>query len=203
MCKNMFQRDVVSLFFVINAIGNIPLFLAILARFDPPKQRSIIVREFSFALGILLLFNFFGIHVLNIIGISPPVIGIAGGAVLFLIAISMVFPREKQRSTKVEPMIVPLAMPVIAGPGTITAVMIFTNQAPNPFIVTAAIIVALGISLAIILASSYIRKWLGEKGMVAIERLGGMIIALIGMQMIVGGIVKLVQHDFFGIPYGG
>ena len=126
--------SIISLFFVLNSIGNIPLFLAILAPFELKRQRFIILREFFFAFIILLIFNFFGQEALKAIGISPPVIGIAGGAVLFLIAITMIFPHhDKRKATRQEPMIVPLATPITAGPGTITAVMIFSHQAPLSF----------------------------------------------------------------------
>ncbi|MCB1117037.1 MAG: MarC family protein [Chlamydiia bacterium] len=200
----MFQRDVISLFFVLNSIGNIPLFLAILAPFDLKRQRFIILREFFFAFIILLIFNFFGQEALNAIGISPPVIGIAGGAVLFIIAITMIFPRDdKRKINKQEPMIVPLATPITAGPGTITAVMIFSHQAPSPLFVTAAISIALAASLIVILAASNIKRLLGEKGLIAIERLGGLILALIGVQMIMSGIFSFVKYEFMGVPFGG
>ena len=200
----MLQKFTISLFFVLNSLGNIPLFLAILAPFELKRQRIIILREFLFAFFILLLFNFFGQHVLSIIGISPPTIGIAGGAVLFLIAITMIFPSEKKfKSSKHEPMIVPLATPITAGPGSITAVMIFAHQATNPFQGVIAIVIALSVSLGVILTASNIKKLLGEKGLFAIEKLGGLILALIGIQMIMSGIIKFVQHEFFNVPYGG
>ncbi len=201
----MFDRYVISLFFVLNAIGNIPLFLAILAPFPLKRQRMIILREFFIAFIILLIFNFFGQHALNLIGIDPPIIGIAGGAVLFLIAVMMIFPHENQklRGSKHEPMIVPLATPITAGPGTITAVMIFSHQASSPFVITGAIAIALFASMLIILAASNIKRLLGEKGLIAIERLGGLILTLIGVQMIMSGIAQFIQHEFHGIPYGG
>ncbi|MCB1108679.1 MAG: NAAT family transporter [Chlamydiia bacterium] len=200
----MFDRYVISLFFVLNSIGNIPLFLAILAPFPLKRQRIIILREFLFAFIILLIFNFFGQHALDLIGIQPPIIGIAGGAVLFLIAVMMIFPHDTRlKGSKHEPMIVPLATPITAGPGTITAVMIFSHQASSPLVITGAIAIALGLSLIVILAASNIKRLLGEKGLFAIERLGGMILALIGVQMIMSGIAKFVQHEFFHLPYGG
>lgn len=200
----MFQRDIISLFFVINAIGNIPLFLAMLSPFDHKRQRIIILREYLIALSLLLVFNFFGVKALDLIGISPPMLGIAGGAVLFLIAISMIFPKPlKGTAPRSEPIAVPLAIPAIAGPGAITSVMIFSHQASSPLMVTAALCIAMSASAVISLGASSIKHLLGEKGLIAIERLGGMIFALIGVQMIMTGIATFVKFEFFGMPYAG
>lgn len=189
----------ISLFFVINATGQIPLFLGLLTRFDQKKQLQIITRELLIALLILILFTFFGDWILEMLGINRPIIAIAGGVLLFLISLSMIFPKTNgngQEALNAEPMIVPLAIPVIAGPGAITAVMLFAHDSGNPFLIAGAVIVAWIPSLIILLLGSYIKQILGEKGLIAVERLGGMLIALIGTQMLTNGILELVK-DFF------
>lgn len=117
----------ISLFFVINVLGNIPLYLALLGRYSVKKQRMILIREFAIALLILLAFNYFGAKIFEFLEITQHILGMAGGILLLLISIIMIFPsHEGEKEPKHEPMIVPLATPVIAGPGSITAVMLFS-----------------------------------------------------------------------------
>lgn len=194
-----------AIFLVLNATGQIPLFLGLLAPFEHKRQIKIILRELTIALLLLLLFTFFGDKILEVIGISRPIIGIAGGALLFLISLSMIFPKDSNEplpKLKTEPMIIPLAIPVITGPGAITAVMLYAHETENPLLVGGAVICAWVPSLIIILAGSYIKKILGEKGLVAVERLGGMLVCLIGIQMLTNGILLLVK-DYFNITISG
>ncbi len=193
-----FFAFVLSLFVVINALGNLPLFIGLLARYDVKTQRRIILRELTIALFILLLFNFFGDVILRILGISEPIIGIAGGTVLFLIALGMIFPKpHASESPAQEPFIVPLATPIIAGPGAIAYVMVFAAETQNYWLSTLAIILAWVPSLCILLLASNIKYFLGEKGLIACERMGGMIISLIAVQMFSTGCVKLIKACFF------
>ena len=120
-----------SLFFVFNATGQIPLFLALLAKFDQKQQTRIIIREFLIALAILLLFTFAGDEILSILGISRPIIAIAGGILLLIISLGMIFPKNGDTQTQQltqEPLIIPLAMPIITGPGVITTVMMYSHE---------------------------------------------------------------------------
>ena len=191
-----------TIFFVLNATGNVPLFLAMLARFDHKRQIRIIIRELLIALLILLLFTFFGDAILKLLGITRPIIAIAGGVLLFIISLTMIFPKtvaanEKKALTQ-EPMIIPLAIPIITGPGAITTVMLYVHQTGSVFLVAGAAFAAWVPSLIILLLGSYIKQILGEKGLVAIERLGGMLVCLIGIQMLASGVLLLVK-DYFSI----
>jgi multiple antibiotic resistance protein len=188
-----------AIFFVLNATGQIPLFLAMLARFDQKRQLKIIFREMAVALAILLLFTFFGDGILRILGISRPIIAIAGGILLFLISLSMIFPKPDAGGEKAllqEPMIIPLAIPVITGPGAITTVMLYAHETGSSFLVAGAAFAAWVPSLIILLLGSYIKQLLGEKGLVAVERLGGMLVCLIGIQMFTNGTLALVKEYF-------
>jgi multiple antibiotic resistance protein len=195
-----------AIFFVLNATGQIPLFLAMLAHFDHKRQMRIIIRELSVALVLLMLFIFFGDRILEILGITRPIIGIAGGILLFLISLTMIFPKTvKDDGEKVslqEPMIIPLAIPVITGPGAITTVMLYAHETGQPFLVAGAALAAWVPSLIILLLGSFIKKALGEKGLVAVERLGGMLVCLIGIQMLTSGALVLIQ-EFFKIKIPG
>ena len=189
----------VSLFLILNAVGQIPLFISILAPYEHKKQQLIIIRELFIALGLLILFNFFGKEVLHLLGISNSIIGMAGGILLFLIAITMIFPKEEKPSGLPihEPLVIPLAIPVITGPGAIATVMLFAMKTGRPTYVLGAILIAWVPSLLILLASSYLKKILGVKGLIAVQRLGGMIVCLIGIQMFSTGIINLVKENFF------
>jgi multiple antibiotic resistance protein len=189
-----FFAIVLSLFFVLNPLGNIPVFIGLLASYDVKKQRKIIVRELLIALFILLLFNFFGDEILHLLGISKPIIGIAGGILLFIIALGMIFPKsEIPEKPKQEPLIVPLATPIIAGPGAIATVMVYSEHFSSEWIMPIAIILAWLPSFLLFLAASNIKHLLGERGLAACQRLGGMLICLISVQMFSSGAIKLVQ----------
>jgi multiple antibiotic resistance protein len=190
---------VISFFVVMNALGNIPLFVSVLGKYPIKTQRRIVTREMLIALLILLLFNFFGDDILRLLGISQPIIGIAGGTLLFIIALGMIFPsREKTPETnRHEPLIVPLATPMVAGPGAIATVMVYSDQVHNAFFMAGAIFVAWLACFIILFASSNIKYFLGKKGLAACEKLGGMIIILIAVQMFSSGIITLIQDTFY------
>lgn len=200
--QTSFLTIAMAIFFVLNATGQIPLFLALLAHFDHKRQLRIIARELTIALAILLMFTFFGDKILEILGITRPIIGIAGGILLFLISLTMIFPKTAkdngEKGLTQEPLIIPLAIPVITGPGAITTVMLYAHETGNSFLVAGAAVAAWVPSLIILLLGSYIKQALGEKGLLAVERLGGMLVCLIGIQMLTSGILLLVK-DYFHI----
>jgi multiple antibiotic resistance protein len=194
-----FFTIVAAVFFVLNATGQIPLFLALLSPFEHKRQLKIITRELIFALIILLLFTFFGDWILKVLGITRPIIGIAGGILLFIISLTMIFPKasqDPQEKLTQEPVVIPLAVPVITGPGAITTVMLYAHEIGNPVVVASAVFCAWVPSLLILLAGSFVKRLLGEKGMIAVERLGGMLVCLIGVQMLTSGALSLVKESF-------
>ena len=184
-----------SLFFVLNSLGNVPFFVGILSGYSIKRQRKIIAREMLIALFILLVFNFFGEEILNVLGVSRCVMGIAGGTLLFLISLTLIFPKPKTlKVPQREPFVFPLALPAVAGPGAITAVMIYSQQVASPLMMVLPIFGAWFCTALVLLASSNIKLFLGQKGLTACERLGGMIISLIAVQMFTQGILELVQN---------
>ncbi|MBI5346971.1 MAG: MarC family protein [Chlamydiae bacterium] len=188
----------ISFFFVLNAIGQMPVYLAILAPFDHARQKKIIFRELLIALGVLLAFNFYGENILNALRITKSTIGIAGGLLLGIIAINLIFPKNEINNNhygEKEPFIIPLAVPGLAGPGAITAAMIFSTQY-GKFLSAGAIVSAWIPSLILLLASSYVKKFLGEKGMQAVEKFGGMLLWLIGIEMFASGVIELIKTNF-------
>ncbi len=180
-----------SLFILLDSIGNIPIFVAIMHTLPPKRRRSIIVRELIISLGVILLFYFLGDPLLALLGVSQDAILIAGGIILFMIAIKMVFPRPhdpiEDKSLDKEPFIVPLAIPLTAGPAVLAAVMLYARQEPRVWVTLSAIVLAWGCSLLVLLSCSLITRLLGPRGIVACERLMGLILTLIAVEMFLKG----------------
>lgn len=186
-----------SLFVVYNVLGNIPFYIAILSPFTPRKQKLILLREMTIALGILLAFGFFGDEILSFLGITGGIIGIAGGILLLLISLTMIFPKHSvEGMPEHEPLIVPIAMPAMAGPGSIAAVMLYAHTFDALWKVSLVIFFAWVPSLAILLAASNIKRFIGEKGLMAFERFGGLLISLIAVQMLTSGVISLIKENF-------
>lgn len=199
-----FLSAAISLFLIMNALGNVPLFVALLAKYDVQRQKRIIFRELLIALGILLIFSYFGNWIMDAMGISQPIIGISGGILLIIIALGMIFPRPGDKTASEdlehEPFVVPLAMPIITGPGSIATVMVYSEQIDNLWIMTGIILAAWIPSLIILFLSANIKHLLGQKGVLAMQKFGGMLICLIAIHMLVGGILSIVQTTFHIVP---
>ncbi len=182
-----------SLFILMDAVGNIPFFISFLKGIKPHRQKTIIVRELLIALGVILLFVFLGDAFMQFLNIQSDTIEITGGILLFLLALKMVFPPANKGSESPplsgeEPFIVPLAVPLIAGPGVLAAAMIYDKQAMNNWIVALAVCLAWIASLAILLIAPWLQKVLGSKGLVAMERLMGLLLTLISIEMFLSGL---------------
>lgn len=185
-----------SLFILMDPVGNVPIFISILKDIPPRRQRAIILRELLIALGVIVVFNFIGDALLTALGVSEASVLLSGGIILFLIALKMIFPTPKdleinQHKDK-EPFLVPLAIPLVAGPAALAAVMIYSKQTSS-FITVSAIIIAWIASTIILLSSLFIRRLLGSRGIIACERLMGLILTLISVEMFLEGIKIYVR----------
>jgi multiple antibiotic resistance protein len=183
---------VVVLFLILNPLGNIPVFVSTLKPIDPKRHTFIIIRETFLAFLLLEAFMLFGQYILHGVQISEQALGISGGIIMFLIAIRMIFPGEKNKAERLntmEPFFVPLAVPLTAGPGALTTVMLFATQQPDKrllwFLAIAIASVAVGATL---LAGRYLSNYLGERGLVALERLSGMMLTAMAVQMFLSGV---------------
>ncbi|NGX64043.1 MAG: hypothetical protein KR126chlam6_01467 [Candidatus Anoxychlamydiales bacterium] len=194
-----FSQSVLYIFFVFNAIGEIPVFVSLLARYSHKKQIKIIIRELVIALVVLLCFAFFGKRMLEALQISTYTIGMGGGLLLIIIALNMIFPKLEHANKKDlhghEPFIIPLAIPGLAGPATIAAMFILSAQV-GPLVTAGALLIAWIPSLILLLAASFIKRVLGDKGILAVEKIGGMIIILLGIEMFTKGVIDLVKAKF-------
>jgi multiple antibiotic resistance protein len=192
-----FQSAVIALFFVLNGLGNIPLFAGLLSRYPEARQKQIIVRELLIAFVILLSFAFLGKEILGILGISRGVLEVAGGLILLLIAVGMLFPKPQTvEAVESEPFIVPMAFPLLAGAGSMTNVMTLGATIDSSLTLLGVIFVAWLLTSVLLIWSSQLKNFLGSKGMVACEKLGGLVIVLIAVQMLTSGFARIVADLF-------
>lgn len=187
-----FVSAAVLLFLVMDSLGNIPLFLSALKQVPPERQRKVILREMLIALAVLLLFLFLGGQMLRLLGLSQPALSAAGGIILMIIALRMVFPSRDHslhEEVSAEPFIVPLAIPYIAGPSALATVLLLMSREPGRWIEwTGALLLAWGLCLPAMLAATRLRDILGVRGLTAVERLMGLILVTIAVEMLMGGI---------------
>jgi multiple antibiotic resistance protein len=196
--KNLFSVSL-SLFIVMNAFGNVSLFLSLLKGIPKKRQKQIVLRELIIALVIIILFNYIGIFLLDFLNITEDIIRIAGGVVLFLLSLRMLFPQVKEKKEVetelkkiTEPFIVPLAIPLVAGPAVLAAVILYSQQISDPILIS-AIVIAWITTLIILLISAHLSDWFGERGLIAIERLMGFIMVLIAIQMFLTGLKSFMR----------
>lgn len=180
---------IVTIFVTLNPLGNIPVFVAMLKDFSPERQRVIITRELTFSLLILLLFSFCGDYILGAFDLNIPILRIAGGMLLSLIALGMLFPKpQSSEALKQEPFLVPLAIPIVTGPASISTVMVFSHEVQNQWIMFLGIMGAWIPSIISLLLSSFLKRVLGERMLVAFEQIFGMVLMFISAQMVSVGI---------------
>ncbi len=189
----------ITLILVMDPLGNIPVFLSVLQKYTPERQVKIIVREVLIAFVILAVFVFFGNYIMRWLNLTADAMSVAGGIILFLIALRMIFPPEtKDNADKAteEPFIVPLAVPLTAGPSALAMVLLFAAQEPNKtWMLFAAVVIVSIIFLAIMLGARYLMRLLGKRGLIAVERLMGMILTAVAVQMFLVGIVHFIRQQ--------
>jgi len=183
----------VTLLLILDPFGNIALFNSILRKIPAHRRRQILIREIAFAYLLLILFLLVGGQLLGFLGLQQSSLSIAGGIMLFMIAIGMVFPKTgvnfSSESGDEEPFIVPLATPLIAGPSGMAFLLLLASQHPGRLGEwTLAVTAASAASAAILIMGDRLLDLLGSRGMRAVERLMGMILTLIAVQMILNGV---------------
>ena len=189
--------DIISaatlLFLVMDPLGNIPVFLSVLEDVKPERRMRVLIRELLLALLVLVAFLFFGQYLLGFLGLSEHSVRIAGGIILFLIALKMVFPIMRSAAAEDEmtgePLLVPLAIPMVAGPSTMAVVMLLATNQPNQMTEwLLALFAAWLLSSVILLSANGLKRFLGRRGLIAVERLMGMLLIAISVQMLLEGI---------------
>lgn len=188
---------IVTLFLIMDPLGNVPVFLAILKDVPAPRRRRILLREVLIAYLVLLAFLFLGRYVLQVLHLEQETISVAGGIVLFLIALRMIFPAAgglHADTPEGEPFIVPLAIPLIAGPSTLAALLLLQRMEPGAtWQLFLAVTIAWALTAVILLAAPYLYRILSQRGLIALERLMGMLLVMISVQMLLDGISHLLR----------
>ena len=185
------------LFFIMDPLGNVPIFHAVLGQLDARRKFLIAARELLFALVILLVFLYSGKAILSFLGLEQPSLSIAGGVLLFVISLRMIFPRRAHADDldgAEDPFIVPLAVPLVAGPSTIAMLLLLSSQSPELMAEwTAALLMAWGASTVILLSAPILLRILGKRGARALERLMGMILIIMATQMLLNGVRDFIH----------
>lgn len=184
------------LFLIMDPIGNVSSFLNLTKDIPRKQQRKIVVREMLIALAFMLAFNFLGEHIFNTLQISEKTLKLASGVILFLCAIKILFPTldsPRANLPQGEPFIVPLAVPLIAGPALLATIMLFAHIEPSGSTMLIAILSAWFLSSVILFNATFFQKILGSNGLMAAERLMGMILVLLAIQRFLEGVQLFVK----------
>jgi MarC family membrane protein len=193
MSESFFQSFILLLL-VTDPFGNVPLFVSTLRQVAPERRNRVVLRECMIAFGLLLVFMIVGRPFLEALQLSEVALRIGGGVVLFLIALRMVFPQPggvfgQTHAGATEPLIVPLAIPALAGPSALVTVLLFSSQAKMSMWLYAAVISLVAIVwLAVLLAAERLQRVLGDAVMTAFERLMGLILTAIAIEMLLAGV---------------
>ena len=190
-----FASATVLLLLITDPFGNIPIFVNALKHVSPERRKWVILREYLIAFGLLLSFMFVGEGFLKLMGLRDTSLQLAGGVVLFLIALRMIFPPAPGHEPDIqgEPLIVPLAIPAIAGPSALATVILLVSQAPErrgEWIAALTLTMVLGV--LVLLLAERIQRLLGERFVIAMERLMGLILVAVAVEMMVRAIKALI-----------
>lgn len=192
--------DIVSatilLILVMDPFGNMPLVISVLKHVDSPLRTRVVLRECAIAYGVLLAFMFGGDKFMHLLRLSDNALAIAGGVILFLIALRMVFPHAEgifgdigEKGT----FIVPLAIPAIAGPSALATVLLLVSREPQRVLDwVAALSLAMLVSTLVMMSAQRISAWIGRRGVIALERLMGLVLTAIAVEMLLAGIERFI-----------
>ncbi len=180
------------LILIMDPIGNLSCFLSMVQKIDPKKQRWIIGREMLIALAFMLGFNYLGEIIFDFLDISETAVRLTSGVILFLVAIKVLFPAPDSLRANLpqgEPFIFPLAIPLVAGPALLATIMLYAHLELTQSVMLEAIFIAWLFSVLIFFFACPIKKVLGENGLMACERLIGMVLVLIAVQRLLEGVL--------------
>lgn len=190
---------VVTLFLVMDPLGNIPLFLSVLRAVPPERRQRVLRRELFIAYAVLVFVLLIGNSLLRVLGLEREAVSMAGGIVLFLIALRMIFPGEGPLAgdgLEGEPFVVPLAVPLVAGPSAFATLLLFQRTVPSSTVTLLLVVtIAWALSAAILYFSTFFYRVLGERGLIAMERLMGMLLVMVAVQMLMNGFTSYLQRS--------
>jgi MarC family membrane protein len=192
-----FASATILLLLITDPFGNIPIFANALRPVPPQRRARVILREVLIAFGLLLAFMFLGDRFLRLMNLSDLSLQLAGGVVLFLIALRMIFPPlpAAGAAQQGEPLIVPLAIPALAGPSAMATVMLLVSQAPERRLEwVLALSVTMAVCAVVLVLAERIQRVVGERVVTAFERLMGLILVAISVEMLIRGLKALVRQ---------
>ncbi|MFH1313520.1 MAG: MarC family protein [Candidatus Eisenbacteria bacterium] len=187
----------ITLLLIMDPFGNMPIFLSVLERVPAERRRRVLVRELFLALALIVGFIFSGRYVMGFFNLKQEAVSIAGGIILFLIALRMVFPTSEVRTDRdidSDPLLVPLAVPLIAGPSLLAVLLLFaTAESGRLMLLLLAALVAWLATFVILLSSTFFIRLLTKRGLIAIERLMGMVLVALSVQLFLEGISSYLK----------
>ena len=192
-----FVSATILLILITDPIGNIPIFANALKHVAPERRARVILREVLIAFALLLTFMFVGEGFLRVMNLSELSLQIGGGVILFLIALRMIFPPPKTNSEEPlgEPLIVPLAVPAIAGPSALATVLLLVSQAPEKRLEwIAALCVTMTVSAVVLVLAERIQRVAGDRFVMALERLMGLVLVAVSIEMMLRGIKTFIKQ---------
>lgn len=195
MSESNFLNLFLALFLIMDPIGNISSFLSLVKELPPARQRKIILREMLIALAFMLLFNLIGEYLFVFLDLEPTAVRLASGVILFLIAIKILFPGPtslRNHLPEGEPFIIPMAIPLIAGPSLLATIMLFTHEEPSQYLMVSAIVTAWFAASIVLLLGPQLSRILGKNGLVAAERLMAMILIMLAIQRFMEGVQEFM-----------
>jgi multiple antibiotic resistance protein len=180
-------------------LGNVPVFISVLQPVPEKRRTAVIVRELLFAVGIMVAFVFAGRFLTNGLGIQQEAISMSGGLVLFLVALEMIMPGKGRRGSAsdeqdAEPFVVPLATPLVAGPATLATIILITSKPDGVWTGLGAVLIAWVITFGTLVSAPAIMRVLKQRGSRAVERLMGMLLVMLSVQMFLNGLSEYLWH---------
>jgi MarC family membrane protein len=197
--ETTFLSATILLLLTTDPLGNIPLFISALEEVRPERRVYVITREVLIAFALLMAFMLFGKSFLEVLHLSDESLSVAGGVILLLIAIDMVFPHRRptlgDHVIKGEPFIVPLAIPLISGPSAMATVLLLSSRNPGRSLEwSCAIFITMAIVYVVFLMALRLQKLLGVDAITAMERLMGLVLTAIAVEMLLGGVTSYIRH---------
>jgi multiple antibiotic resistance protein len=186
----------VVLFIIMDPVGNIPSYLTLVKDLSPERRRYVLIREMLIALAFMLVFNFIGEYIFSILELSDTAVKLSSGLILFLTAIKILFPAAnsfRMNLPKGEPFIIPLAVPLIAGPSLLATIMLYAKMETSILMMMEAIVIAWVLALLVLLAGPRLNRYLGNNGLKAFERLMAMVLVMLAIQRFMEGIQTFVD----------
>lgn len=180
------------LFLIMDPIGNISSYLSLTDSLDTKRKKWVLFREMLIALAVMMAFNYLGEYIFDILELSETTVRLSSGIILFLVALKILFPANDSIRANLpngEPFIVPLAIPLIAGPSLMATIMLYAHLEPYVSVMLGAIILAWLASYLILFCARPIKRILGQNGLMAFERLMGMVLVLIAVQRFMEGVM--------------